>query len=123
MRQYGTIKQQPFILFRLAEQNQLKPLTAMPFEIVTWHQAKVAYNCHIQVGSTLYYAPYRYVGKSMDVKLGSRVVEVYLDYELIKTHPRGARGQRVTDWNDYPPEKAAFFQRTPDWYRQRASLI
>jgi len=36
---------------------------------------------------------------------------------------RGAKGQRVTDWNDYPPEKAAFFQRTPDWYRQRAGLI
>ena len=95
----------------------------MPFEIVTWHQAKVAHNCHIQVGSTPYSVPYRYVGKSVDMKLGSRVVEVYLDYELIKTHPRGARGQRVTDWNDYPPEKAAFFQRTPDWYRQRASLI
>jgi len=43
--------------------------------------------------------------------------------ELVKTHRRGAKGERVTDWNDYPPEKAAFFQRTPDWYRGRASLI
>jgi len=123
MRQHGTTKQQPFILFRLAEENQLKPLPAMPFEIVTWHQAKVAPDCHIQVGSTLYSVPYQYVGKTVAVKLGSRVIEVYLDYELIKTHSRGARGQRVTDWNDYPPEKAAFFQRTPDWYLQRASLI
>jgi len=75
------------------------------------------------VGGTLYSVPYRYLGKTVAVKLGSRVVEVYLDFELIKTHLRGAKGQRVTDWNDYPPEKAAFFQRTPDWYRQRASLI
>jgi hypothetical protein len=29
----------------------------------------------------------------------------------------------VTDWNDYPPEKAAFFQRTPEWYRHKASTI
>jgi transposase len=123
IRQHGTTKQQPFILFRLAEQNQLKPLPAVPFEIVTWHQAKVAHDCHIQVGSTLYSVPYQYVGKTVAVKLGTRVVEIYLDYELIKTHSRGARGQRVTDWNDYPPEKAAFFQRTPDWYRSRASLI
>jgi len=123
MRQHGTTRQQPLILFRLTERNQLKPLPALPFEIVTWHQAKVAHDCHIQVGSTLYSVPYQYVGKTVDVKLGSRVVEIYLDYELIKTHSRGARGQRVTDWNDYPPEKAAFFQRTPDWYRSRASLI
>ncbi|MCL0081912.1 hypothetical protein M1N89_01640 [Dehalococcoidia bacterium] len=29
----------------------------------------------------------------------------------------------VKHWNDYPPEKVAFFQCTPDWYRQRASFI
>ena len=63
------------------------------------------------------------MGKTVAVKLGSKVIEVYLDFELIKTHLRGVKGQRVTDWNDYPPEKAAFFQRTPDWYRQRDSLI
>jgi len=63
------------------------------------------------------------MGKTVDVKLGTRMVEIYRDYELIKTHLRAAKGQRVTDWNDYPPEKAAFFQRTPDWYRSRAGLI
>ncbi|MCL0049039.1 IS21 family transposase [Dehalococcoidia bacterium] len=94
-RQHGTTHQQPLTLFRLAEEKQLKPLPAMPFEIVTWHQAKVAHDCHIQVGSTLYSVPYQHVGKTVDVK----------------------------HWNDYPPEKAAFFQRTPDWYRQRASFI
>ena len=123
VRQHGTTHQQPLTLFHLAEEKQLKPLPAAPFEIVTWHQAKVAHDCHIQVNSTLYSVPYRCLGKTVAVKLGTRVVEVYLDFELIKTHLRGARGQRVTDWNDYPPEKAAFFQRTPDWYRQRASLI
>jgi len=123
VRQHGTTHQQPLTLFRLAEERQLKPLPVLPFEIVTWHQAKVAHDCHIQVGSTLYSVPYQHVGKTVDVKLGSRVVEIYLDYELIKTHLRGGKGQKITDWNDYPPEKAAFFQRTPDWYRQRASLI
>ncbi len=123
LRQHGTTHQPPLTLFRLAEEKQLKPLPAAPFEIVAWQQAKVARDCHIQVKGTLYSVPYRYVGKTVDVKLGTKVVEVYLDYELVKTHLRGAKGQRVTDWNDYPPEKAAFFQRTPDWYRSRASLI
>jgi len=123
VREHGTTHQQPLTLFRLAEEKQLGPLPAAPFEIATWHQAKVAHDCHIQVNGTLYSVPYQYAGKTVDVKLGTKVVEVYLDYELVKTHLRGAKGQRVTDWNDYPPEKAAFFQRTPDWYRQRASLI
>ena len=123
VRQHGTTYQQPLTLFRLAEEKQLKPLPAMPFEIVTWHQAKVAHDCHIQVNGTLYSVPYQHMGKTVDVKLGTRMVEIYRDYELIKTHVRGDRGQRLTDWNDYPPEKAAFFQRTPAWYRSRASLI
>jgi len=123
VREHGTTHQQPLTLFRLAEEKQLGPLPAAPFEIATWHQAKVAHDCHIQVNGTLYSVPYQYAGKTVDVKLGTKVVEVYLDYELVKTHLRGAKGLRVTDWNDYPPEKAAFFQRTPDWYRQRASLI
>jgi transposase len=123
LRDHGTTHQQPLALFHLAEEKELRPLPAAPFEIVTWHQAKVALDCHIQVANTLYSVPYQYVGKMVDVKLGSRVVEIYLDYKLIKTHIRGDRGRRVTDWNDYPPEKAAFFQRTPQWYRHKASLI
>ena len=123
VREHGTTHQQPLALFRLAEEKELKPLPVVPFEIVTWHQSKVALDCHIQVTNTLYSVPYQYVGKRVDVKVGSKVVEIYLDYNLIKTHPRGGRGQRVTDWNDYPPEKAAFFQRTPDWCRQQAGII
>jgi hypothetical protein len=123
VRQHGTTYQQPLTLFHIAEEKQLKPLSSTAFEIVTWHQAKVAHDCHIQVNGTLYSVPYQHMGKTVDVKLGTRMVEIYRDYELIKTHVRGAKGQRLTDWNDYPPEKAAFFQCTPDWYRSRANLI
>jgi transposase len=123
VRDHGTTHQPPINLFHLAEEKELLPLPATPFEIVSWHQAKVALDCHIQVASTLYSVPYRYVGKTVDVRMGSRIVEVYLDSELIKTHTRGEWGRRVTDWNDYPPEKAAFFQRTPQWYRQQAGIV
>jgi len=122
-REHGTTRKPPLNLFYLAEESAIKPLPSSPFEIVTWHQAKVAMDCHIQVSRTLYSVPYQYAGKHVDVKLGDRVVEIYLDYQLIKTHLRGERGRRVTDWNDYPPEKAAFFQRTPEWCRHQASLI
>jgi hypothetical protein len=83
----------------------------------------VALDCHIQVSRTLYSVPYQYVGKTVDVKLGTNTVEIYFDSNLIKIHCRGGSGKRVTEWNDYPPEKAAFFQRTPEWYRHKASSI
>ena len=41
----------------------------------------------------------------------------------MKTHPRPRDGRRQTDWNDYPPEKAQFYQRNPDWCRAQARLL
>lgn len=123
IREHSTTHQPPLALFRLAEQSALKPLPAAPFEIATWYQPKVAHDCHIQVNGTLYSIPYQYVGKTLQVKQGSRTVECYLDYELVKVHLRGAKGQRVTDWQDYPPEKSAFYQQTPAWCRHRATLL
>lgn len=51
------------------------------------------------------------------------MVEIYLESELVKMHVKGIKGQRITDWNDYPPEKSAFFQRNPDWCRAQAARI
>lgn len=45
-----------------------------------------------------------------------------LEGRLVKTHKRIDRG-RATDWADYPPEKVAFFQRTPTWCRKRAAEL
>ncbi|MDO8671297.1 MAG: IS21 family transposase, partial [Dehalococcoidia bacterium] len=50
-------------------------------------------------------------------------VEFYLNQELIKSHLRVPKGKRQTDWSDYPPQKAAFFQRNPVWCRQRAAEL
>lgn len=57
------------------------------------------------------------------VQVTTRLVRCYLNYELIKTHLRVAKGQRSTDWDDYPPEQSAFFRRTPDWCRRQARLL
>lgn len=122
-REHGATHQPPLTLFRLLEQPALKPLPATPFDMPTWYRAKVAHDCHIQVNSTFYSIPYQHVGATVDVREGSRIVECYLDYELVKVHLRGAKGQRVTDWNDYPPEKSAFYQRTPNWCRHKAELL
>src|SRR3990170_868480 len=122
-RIHGTTRQRPIEVFRALEQPALQPLPASPFELATWDQAKVARDCHIQAAGAWYSVPYQHWGKTVAVRLTPRLVQCYLGYNLIKTHLRVPKGQRSTDWDDYPPEKAAFFRRTPDWCRQQAREI
>jgi hypothetical protein len=110
---------QPLALFRAVEAAALLPLPAAPFELVRWVSAKVAPDCHISVDRVLYSVPWAHIGKQVDARVGDTLVEVFADGELIKTWPRAERGRR-TDYNDYPPEKIAFFMRTPVWCRSRA---
>lgn len=122
-RIHGTTRQRPLDHFQRVEASALLPLPAQPFEAVTWTQGKVARDCHVQVGHVLYSVHYRYVGKTLAVRVSERTVEFYLDQELVKTHLRPRDARRQTDWNDYPPDKAQFFQRNPDWCRSQARLL
>jgi transposase len=127
-RVHGTTHERPLEVFQHVELAALRPLPAQPFEPVTWTQAKVAPDCHVQVARTLYSIPYRYqgkltIGQTLGVRLSPHTVEFYLDHDLVKTHLRAKAGQRQTDWNDYPPDKARFFQRTPEWCRTRATQL
>ncbi len=51
-----------------------------------------------------------------------QLVQVYHHGDLVKTHVRTDRG-RVTDFEDYPPEKIAFHRGTPARCRQTAEDI
>jgi hypothetical protein len=122
-RIHGTTRRRPIDMFLAEEAKALLPLPPQPFEAVTWTQAKVARDCHAQVQRVLYSLPYRYVGKTLCVRVSVSTVEFYLDQELVKTHVRPSDGRRQTDWNDYPPHKAQFFQRNPDWCRAQARAL
>jgi hypothetical protein len=122
-RIHGTTCQRPLDLFQRVEAPALHPLPPQPFEPVTWTQGKVARDCHVQVGHVLYSVHYRYIGKTLAVRVSQRTVEFYLDHTLVKSHVRLHEGRRQTDWDDYPADKARFFQRTPDWCRSQALAL
>jgi len=109
----------PQALFDAEEKSVLLALPRHPFELARWSTAVVNPDIHIKVGRALYSVPWRFIGKRVDARTGARSVEVFLDGVLIKTHPRIERGKQ-TDYADYPPEKIAFFMRTPVWCRRRA---
>ena len=110
----------PGVVFETVERSTLRPLAHLRFEAAAWSRPKVAPDCHIQVGGCLYSVPWRFMGTQVDARLCARRLEVFVGAELVKTHGRIERG-RATDMADYPPEKIAFFQRTPTWCRRRAA--
>jgi hypothetical protein len=110
---------QPLELFHESEAPALRVLPPSPFELASWSTPKVGPDCHVKVGRTLYSVPWRYLGRRLDARESDRTVEIFCDGVVIKTWARLERG-RQSDWADYPPEKVAFFMRTPQWCRQRA---
>ncbi len=89
----------------------------------TWTRAKVGRDRHIQVARALYSIPYRYVGKTLDVRLSDHLVECLLDEELVKVHLREAPRGRSTRLEDYPPVKAQVLKEKPQWCRERARAL
>ena len=74
------------------------------------------------MGKALYTVPWRFIGQRLDARAGERTVEFYQDGQVVKTWARIERGKQ-TDWADFPPEKAAFFMRTPQWCLKRAGEL
>jgi hypothetical protein len=54
------------------------------------------------------------VGKRVWVRGDSKLVRIYLDGELVKTHERMEAGRRSTDYHDYPEELAPYARRDPE---------
>jgi hypothetical protein len=112
----------PLTMFTAVEADELRPLPTARFELAAWSTPKVGADCHIKVGKALYSVPWRLIGRHVDARQSERLVEVFIDGDVVKTHRRIERG-RQTDYADYPPEKVAFFMRTPVWCRRRASEL
>lgn len=112
----------PLVVFAATEAAALLPLPVQPFELVRWSQPKVGPDIHAKVGRTLYSLPWRLIGRRVEARESTTTVEFFVEGELVKTHAWKERGKQ-TDWGDYPPEKVAFFMRTPAWCRHRATEV
>ena len=110
---------QPLALFEAVERPALLPLPGASFELARWLAPKVGPDCHVTIDRVLYSVPWAHIGKQVDARVTDRVIEIFAAGQLIKTWPRAERGRR-TDNADYPPEKIAFFMRTPVWCRSHA---
>jgi transposase len=113
-RVHGTTRQRPLVVFENVEQPTLQPLTRERFDPPVWGQCKVHGDHHIQFLKAIYSVPTRHIGKQVWVRADSKLVRVYVESELVKTHERMPPGGRSTDYHDYPEELAPYAMRDPD---------
>jgi transposase len=123
-RDHGTTHQAPLSLFKAEEQAVLRPLPARPFDLTETKQVKIHPDCHAVIAGSYYSVPHRYVGWTLDAFMFERVVQLFAGTDLVATHPRAlAKGTWRTRDEHYPPDKAAFLQKTPRFCRAKAEQI
>lgn len=121
MEKHGTTHEAPVIRFERDEKACLIPLPSSRFEIPLWKECTVHPDHHVVFDKSYYSLPTRYVGKKVWVRGTFHMVEIFLNRELIKCHPRSQRpGTWRTDVTDYPEKAKAFLFAHPAWCRKKA---
>ena len=102
--------------FEAGEREKLQPYDGVLYDVPCWKATTVHPDHHISFMEALYSAPATTCppGTKLEVRDDRQLVKLYRRVELLKVHPRQARGGRATDPADYPPEKTACALRAPD---------
>ena len=124
-RIHGTTKKKPREQFETHETAALKPLPPNRYDLAVYKKVKLHRDCHVNFDNAYYSAPFRLVGQTLWVRGG--VAEVCIltnDHRGVATHPRAKEpGERVTNLDHFPAEKAALLPRTPDVLQEEARQI
>lgn len=125
LRIHGTTRKRPLEQFETLEKPRLKPLEKERFDTPDWAELLIHPDFHVRYHYALYSVPHKHRGptkaeRTVTVRADSKLVRIYKNSRLIKTHPRKAPGTRSTDRDDYPPEKADYAMRDVDGLIARA---
>ena len=123
-RIHGTTKEAPLARFHRGERDTLQPLPTTPFDLSAAYYVKVHRDCHVHIDSRHYSAPYRFIGRKVEVYAGQRIVEIYCENELITTHPVvKEKGGWSTRLEHYPESKREWMENPPERCQERAQAI
>ncbi len=121
MRHVGKSRRE---LFEEIERAALRPLPATPFEYAEWKSAKVHPDYHVEVDKTFYSVPHRLIGRTVEVRLTHRVVEIFHDHQRVASHVRRSqRSGHVTVNAHMPKAHQRYANTTPAGLIARAAKI
>lgn len=126
MRELEKLNERPFqkrdgcrsTVFIRDELSKLNPLPHTTFEVFEMKKAKVAPNYHVQVDGCFYSVPSSYIGRSLDIRLTTKTVEIFDGSCRICTHARNHlhRGAYCTIKEHMPKEHRDYLK---DWTPER----
>lgn len=113
------------IAFLEEEKALLMPLPTSPYELATWSKASVQYDYHIYVDKNQYSVPYEYIRHQVDVRLTSKMVEVFYHNHRIASHVRirNMGGQVITTPEHMPEKHQKYLEVSGDYFRKWAATV
>lgn len=107
------------------EKALLMPLPASPYELAAWSTASVQYDYHIIVDKNHYSVPYEYIRHKADVRMTSKIIEVFYHNHRIASHVRvrGKEGQIVTLPDHMPEKHKQYMALSGDYFKDWAVSV
>ena len=122
-RKHATTLRRPKELFVEQESKALKPLPAVAYEIEQFHEGPVRQDGHVRFHNKYYSLDDQYVGKTVVVLGGLKLVSIYYQGKLLEVH------ERITDPHQSKstkPQHLKPWQRSlqdDSVYRRRAAKL
>ena len=124
MQSYGYSRRE---LFDSIEKPVLSALPSVPYELCVWKKAKIHPDYHVSVEECYYSVPYSYRGKTVDICIKDKLIEVYDQSDQIAVHkrikleeiedPKHKIQYRFSTNSEHMPASHMFVK---DWTRTRA---
>lgn len=111
-------------LFAQIDQPALRPLPERPYAFAVWKKAKVHLDYHIEVERAYYSVPYKLIGKTVEVRLTERTLEIFYRRQWVAAHVRGrTRGVFTTLAEHRPARHSAVVELTHERLQRQALTI
>jgi transposase len=112
------------IVFETIERAALRPLPARAYEYAIWKKSKVHVDYHVEIDKRYYSVPHGLIGRTVDVRLTDRTVEIFDQSQRVAAHPKGTlKGQFSTDPSHRPEGHQAVVELNHGRVLQRAEAI
>lgn len=121
MRRLGVSRRQ---LFEAIERPALQPLPTEAYEFAQWRLARVGPDYHVEAEKFFYSVPHALIRAQVDVRMTSRIVEIFHKGRRVASHQRRYSGQRHgTDPDHMPSAHRRYADWTPERFKRWARSI
>jgi transposase len=111
-------------LFASVERPALRALPASDYEFAEWRLARVGVDYHVEIEGFYYSVPHALIRVQVDVRITSRIIEVFHHAKRVAAHQRRYGGQRHgTDPDHMPSAHRRYAAWSPERFQRWARSI